>query len=874
MTRPAPDLEQTSPLTKEGAAVLAARLAEEMIDRWRREDRVFTEELLARHPALRQHPEAAADLIYEELCLRQEHGSDTPIEAVLSRFPEWRPQLQVLIDCQRLLGPRAVVPKFPAPGEFLGDFLLLLELGRGAQGRVFLANQLSLGDRVVVVKITPCETAEHLSLARLQHTHIVPIYCVQDHAARGLRALCMPYFGGATLGQVLEAIQSIPPSKRSGKDIVNALEGLQSMATLESQPRGPTRQALVGASYIQAVCWIGACLADALQYAHERGLVHLDVKPFNVLLASDGQPMLLDFHLARPPIRPESKEPAWLGGTNGYMSPEQQSALSETTRGCKVKQSVDARSDIYSLGLVLYQTLGGRIPPPGAKLNPLVMENPLVSVGLADVISKCLAREPSDRYADMATLATDLRRHLAHRPLVGVRNRSLLESWQKWRKRRPHGVALVGMLLTVVTAASAVALGAVSHFTRLNDQVHAALDDGAVQMAKGNWEGAIGTMERGRTVARAIPFHSGLANELDRRLDMAEKGRAAADCATATGELHRLIDRLRYLHGAETAPTGALGRLEAACRDLWNHRQRIVNRLALGRTPDINPVVRNDLLDLAILWAELQVRLAPATEMESSRQKALAILAAAEELFGPNPVINAERKHYGQVADVATPRPNGAADTAWEHYALGRALLRSGELAQAEKEMQKALELEAHGLWPNFYMGLCAFRLGRYADAALAYSVCIGTAPEAASCYYNRALAFSAQGMREQAIRDYDRALRYDPSLAAAAMNRGMLHYEAKRFAEALDDLKRAQSLGADPAAVSFNLALIHLARGERGTALKELHRALFLKADQPTIRALIHSIEKQERASPPVISRIPPIISQESAPALSPAPR
>ena len=109
-----------------------------------------------------------------------------PLEQVLSRFPQWRPQLEVLFDCQRLLGPRRAAPQFPAAGESLGDFLLLAELGRGAQGPVFLASQLSLGDRPVVLKLTPCDAHEHLWLARLQHTHIVPLYSVQDHPARGL----------------------------------------------------------------------------------------------------------------------------------------------------------------------------------------------------------------------------------------------------------------------------------------------------------------------------------------------------------------------------------------------------------------------------------------------------------------------------------------------------------------------------------------------------------------------------------------------------------------------------------------------------------------------------------------------------------------
>src|SRR5207245_2337612 len=103
--------------------------------------------------------------------------------------------------------------------------------------------------------------------------------------------------------------------------------------------------------------------------------------------------------------------------------------------------------------------------------------NPQVSVGLADIIGKCLAADPDDRYPHMAALAADLRRHLADLPLAGVRNRSPAERWRKWRRRRPHGVALVGMMLAVLVAGGAVGLAAVSHATERIDRARAALDD-------------------------------------------------------------------------------------------------------------------------------------------------------------------------------------------------------------------------------------------------------------------------------------------------------------------------------------------------------------------------------------------------------------
>src|SRR6478752_3413965 len=127
------------PLTPQVADSLAAEFAGEMAERWRRGERPITEEYLSRCPELGEHPQAAADLIYEEYCLHREHGHHLAIAEVLNRFPQWRSQLEVMFDCQQLLDPRRSAPQFPSAGDSLEDFHLMAELGRGVQGPVFLA---------------------------------------------------------------------------------------------------------------------------------------------------------------------------------------------------------------------------------------------------------------------------------------------------------------------------------------------------------------------------------------------------------------------------------------------------------------------------------------------------------------------------------------------------------------------------------------------------------------------------------------------------------------------------------------------------------------------------------------------------------------
>jgi tetratricopeptide (TPR) repeat protein len=741
-----------------------------MIQRWRQGERPLPEEFLARHPGLWDHPEAAADLLYEELCLRQEYGPEVPAEQVLARFPQWRSQLELLLDCQRLFGPLPVAPRFPAAGEALGDFLLLAELGRGAHARVFLASQLSLGAREVVLKVAPLGAQEHLSLARLQHTHIVPLYSAMDYPSLGLRALCMPHFGGATLAQLLTSLEQLPPAQRTGRHLLELLPRGESVGAAAG------RRFLAGASYAEAVCWVGACVAEALQYAHERGLVHLDLKPSNVLLTADGQPMVLDFHLARERLD-SGAEPLWMGGTPAYMAPEQRAAVEAVEQGRRVPRAVDGRADIYALGVVLYEALAGRLPEPGARPRPLRRHNPRVSVGLADVVVKCLAPDPRDRYPDMGALAADLRRHLADLPLVGVRSRSLAERWQKWRRRRPNHLALAVILLAGVTAAAAACVGLVNHFVRRVEEARLSLADAQVQMDHGEWQAAVHTLQRGLSVARSAPWQRDLADEVHRRLNVAEQGSAAADRAGAATELRQLADRVRFLYGADRLPSDVLRGLEQRCRALWEERHRIIERLSPDGVAALESAARDDLLDLALCQASLQVRLAGAAEKEAAQRLALAVLDEAEALFGNSAVLDAERRAYGA---QRPPRPHGgAAQTAWEHCALGRALLRAGELQRADDELRRAVRLLPQGLWPNFYAGVCAYRLGHYESAVTAFSVCIGAAP-AAACFYNRALALTALGRHQAALDDYDQAQRLDPTLAAA-LGRGMVRYPAGR---------------------------------------------------------------------------------------------
>jgi serine/threonine protein kinase/Tfp pilus assembly protein PilF len=822
-----------------------------MSERWRQGECPLAEEFLSAHPQFENDPEAIIALIDEEVFLRRERGQQLGVADYLLRFPRWRTQIEVLFNCHQILESNAAAPRFPDAGEVWGDFRLLAELGRGALGRVFLATQPTLADRAVVLKFTPRRGQEHLSLARLQHTNIVPLFSVVEDPERDLKALCMPYFGGASLADLLSALPPRSPTQLMGRDLLSVLDKIQARAPVQLPPADPARQFLSRATFVQAICWIGACLAEALKYAHQRGVVHLDLKPSNVLLAADGQPMLMDFHLAHEPIAPGGPRPRYLGGSPHYMSPEQKEALAALRDDRPVPSAVDGRSDIYSLGLILAEALAGPVP---ANAPPIPSPEPRgIPKSLGDLIHKCLAAQAENRYPDAGFLAADLWRHLNDQPLKGVANRSLTERWQKWRRRRPHLLALLSMALAalvVVAGAGAFVADAIRHNVQI---ASAAIPEAQKLIQEKRYSDAIQLLSHGLGFAARVPGYQDLKADLANLIDVARR-------AEAVEQLHSVANQFRLVYGIDEPPARRQ-RILAPCRKIWDDRKFVLEALGSETSAEASRI-RADFLDLAILMADLQVALAREDQRSTERRQAIGLLDQAEALFGPSPVLDHERQRYAAGAAVSAAASKKAGRTAWEHYALGRSYLNSGQLDSAVAHFERALALEPDGLWPNFYYGLCAFRLGRLDRAAVAFSVCIGKTP-VSGCYYHRALAYAELKQTDLAVRDYDQAIKLgerlpseDPNrevLKHALLNRGILHYRWGEYDQAVADLHRALNERANAAVVHYNLAHVYLAKKDRAAALVSLEQSL---ACDPTYRDAREMYErlsgKQQSPRPP----------------------
>lgn len=768
----------------------AERLAGEMADEWSAGGRPGAEAYLSRLPGVAGHPRAATRLIYEEICLRESLGEDHAAPEVRGRFPQWAGELDLLIDCHALFKEDAGLPSFPEPGDTLGGYLLLDELGRGVLGRVFLATQPDLANRPVVLKVTPRTGEEHLSLARLQHTNIVPLYAVHDLNDE-IRALCMPYLGGVTLARILGELSETPPERRTGGDVLGVVVRADRESAADLRPAGPAGPAgsfLARCSYAQAVCWIGACLADALQYAHDRGLLHLDLKPGNVLLSGDLQPMLLDFHMARGPLAPGCRAPDRLGGTPGFMSPEQGAAIAAVQAGGCVTEAVDGRSDVYALGVLLYQALAGMIPIDfGASAATLPGANRQVSVGLADVLARCLARDPRARYPDAATLAEDLRRHLADRPLVGVPNRSPSERWRKWRRRHPAAPPVVGLLAMAVVTSALAGASAWGHIERRRAEAWTALEEGRRLLYERQPDGAVRALSRGAEAVRGLPGSAHLAGLVDERLRLARR-------AAMARAVHSAAEGLSYLAGSESPSGSEAGVVEAGCRAVRDARRQILDPGGPLLPPADERLIRADLDELDLLLADVR------------------------------------RGATGgglQAWDAAATTTTDAPGTARECYLQGRSLLQDGETRRAADWFGRALAARPDWFWPNFYRGVCDYRTGRLAGAVSAFGTCIALDPRSAPSYANRALALTALGRFEEALKDCGRALAIEPGSATASLCRVLILAHLGRHSEALEGLKDARARGADPSRVAGYAELVRRAREGRAGASGDLLSAM-----------------------------------------------
>jgi len=437
--------------------------------------------------ALTEHPEWAAqksivlDLAMEEYCLRTERGEAVEIGDYAQAFGDHAASVIHLLEVQRCFSSMGITRRETSPwpecGDEIGKFRLIEELGRGAFARVFLAEQEKLSHRRVVVKLSQLGGREAEIMARCEHPHIVPIYSADKDTDSGFTVICMPYLGRTTGFDLLQRYKrgyggrgraarqrSVLPIRQFCTDTVS-LAGMSARL-----------------SYTDFVVSRLADIAEALSTTHRLGICHGDLKPSNILITNRGHAQLLDFNLSFA----NTDDYRW-GGTAPYMAPE---LLTPHDPGRE--QHPTPRSDLFSLGVVVYEMLGGQLPfdPPPQAANtqdyytaiyrsrqtrptPLCELNSALDRPLAELVGQCLEFSPAQRPPDAAQVAARLRDYLATRRKVA-----------RWAGRWRRG--LIAASLSAVLLLGGVGYGLATRPSYAERQMATARDqyrDGELQAA-------------------------------------------------------------------------------------------------------------------------------------------------------------------------------------------------------------------------------------------------------------------------------------------------------------------------------------------------------------------------------------------------------
>lgn len=780
-----------------------ARLLDELLQARYEGKQTTAADLIHAHPDL--NSEEAVQLVYEEYCQKRDDGEEVDSTELLLKFPQFQNQLKTVLQFEKLLEKPRPEHVFPEPGTTVGPFHLIRRLGRGAAGRTYLAQEKSLGDRHVVVKIMPGEQEEHLTLARLQHTHIMPLFSELMLPETGLRLLCMPYLGGAGLHEILAGLKEKGIPKCNGRDLIAMLDSLSGTEFQRIDMTGPSRQLILKSSYADTIAFIGASIAEAAHEAHARGLVHMDIKPSNILISADAEPLLLDFHLARKPVLQGERRVDRLGGTRGWMSPEQSKCFEAATQGQPMPCSIDGRSDQYSIGLLMADALHCISRDGQPQLN-FTRDLP---TGLADIIRRCLADHPGERYPSAALLADDLRRHLASLPLKGVKNRSLAERWQKWKKRNPAGPVWLVATALIFPLVSYTSLLALQSRGRAFEEAAVNIADSRKWMERGDYDTAIQRLDATRRKISAIPANSFYLRQLDRNLAQARRLKLAA-------QLNFVMDRVRFQYGAAELAGPARAKLKQQCQVLWDRRHELIQGESL-LDADFNKrmarQIKADLIELAVIMADLISR-DSAVELQTTAQT---IIKNAETDLGPDFSLTLARIRLSGTSNKkplsASAEDSQQPGNAWEFHQLGQSLARQKRLPEAHQAYARAASLEPDQFWFQYDLAVCLHGLKQFEEGLAAWSAAIALRPQSAVCRYNRGITWQSLNNNQNALADFQQATTLDPSMADAWLQAGLLFNAAGQYAKALAALEQAVQHADDRALKArtlFRQALIY----------------------------------------------------------------
>ena len=860
---------------------LVEELCAEQRRRWQAGDCVPAQEYFDRHPALAGAPDSAAELVYNEVVLREERGEVVAPQEYLRRFPHLEPYLQRVFEVHKVFGGESAFPgdtprpAGPAPPPAAGaapaglpcvpGYEVLRELGRGGMGVVYLARHVAL-NRLVTLKMLrggAHADAEELTRfrteaeaqARLQHANIVQIHEVGE--AHGEPYVALEYVEGGSLTQALGGT-----------------------------PRPPREAAQ-----------LAEVLARAVHYAHQRGVLHRDLKPANVLLASPAAPAagappsgagaaalaartpkVTDFGLAR---RLEGEagqtESRAVLGTPSYMPPEQAAG----------KRDLGPAADIYALGAILYECLTGRPPFVGASALDTLLQvktqepvpvrrlQPRVPRDLETICHKCLQKEPGRRYRTADALAEDLRRFQAGEP-IQARPVGRAERLALWCRRNPARAALSVGLLMAVAALVLVGGGSWWWLERKKSEavrgVEGALQEARRLQAEEKWPEALAVARQAEGLltdgvpadlqrrVRDLRADLEVVAELEESHLLGFDDEEAADRAFAAAFRKYGIDVLalepgeaaerigqRNLRAQLTAalarwaflPNGRLPRTDSGHRPAPAPDDGVP--LSAGRDYwKMDPQVRERLL--AVIeqvegagWL-LQLRAA-----QAKGGPALRGLADSMEVGSHPPmtlaILGIVIHRWGETAgaiDLLQRAQRQYSSDFLVNHALAIAYVESDppQSEEAIRFFTATVALRPCSPIARTNLGVALAQKGRLDEAIAAHTDALRLCPDFALAYNNLGVALVRKGRCDEAVAAYRAAIRLRPDDAKAHTNLGNALAKQGLLDEAIAAHRAALRFQPDYAMAYSNLGVALGRKGRMDEAVAAFQKALRLRPD------------------------------------------
>jgi tetratricopeptide (TPR) repeat protein len=870
----------------------------------------------------------------EEYLRLLQAGEHPDRHAFLARYPEVAEALAACLQGldfvhaagAELSQPAAAGPPeaddAAGPPEALGDFRIVREVGRGGMGVVYEAEQLSLRRRVAL-KVLPLAGLlderrlrrfqnEAQAAAGLHHPGIVPVFFVGSD--RGVHFYAMQFIDGLTLAQLIQQRRhDAGPADERTTPYAPPAAGVDGAEATEPQARQTTATASgarQGREYFRRVAELGVQAAEALDHAHQLGVVHRDVKPANLLLDGRGRLWVTDFGLAQVQHADASLTLSGdLVGTVRYMSPEQ--ALAR-------RVVIDHRTDVYSLGATLYELLTLQPAFMGGDrqelLRQIAFEEPrpmrrldrAIPAELETVVLKALEKNPAERYGTAQELADDLGRFLEDRPI-----RARRPSWGKvagrWLRRHR---ALAGAAAAVLLVAVVLGVGSWAWWAQkragAEGEARAALREASGLLQEERWPEALSAARQAQGVLAGVGADPGLrqqVQELIKDLEMARRLQEARLRRTAEKDGHfdfeagdaayasafrgygLDVDGLDPQAAAERIRARPIHRQLVGAMDDWAYLRRELKaggwgrRLAVARAAD--PDRRRNRLRDALAGKDPKAleELAAADSAEDWPVETLALLGQLVRgtAAGERVAVLLGRAQQRQPGDFwinytlgeilylsRPPRLEGAIrfysiavalrpQSPGAHLNLGVALRDKGRLDKAIAEYRQALHLKKD--WPEAHnnLGVALHDKGRLDEAIAEYHEALRLKKDYFLAHANLGSTLKDKGQLDEAIACLRRAIELEPKYAGAHATLGLALADKGRLDEAIAACEKAVQLEPDLWWGHHNLSKALGRRGRLDEAIAACRKVIELRPDLPNgyqnLGALLHGKGRLDEA-------------------------